>query len=144
MWPLKSHRERQPAPAAPHLLAILSDGSGREAVTRFAEDRGWQLSVAGTIEEGHTLFRPHAEIAIVLVDRDLAADDWRSTVRGLAERSPRPSVILASSVIDPYLFDEVVKQGGFDVLSKPIQADELRRTALLAFKFRERRRRANG
>ena len=146
MWPLKSHRKPYPVSRPPHLLAILGNGDGREVVTQFAADQRWQLSLADTIEEGYLLFRANAGVAIVLLDRDLSIGDWRSTVRDFAGEQSHPGVILVSAVIDSYLFGEVVRQGGFDVIGKPMQAEELRRTALLALKFRERRWReqANG
>ncbi len=143
MWPLKSHQKGK---SALSLLAILGSEEAREAAAEFAASQRWRLTLASTVEEACAFLRRNASVAVVLVDRDLDSGDWRSVVHNLAQEPLGPSVILASAVVDHYLFEEVVKQGGFDIVSKPLQADELRRTALLAWKFRERRwrERANG
>jgi DNA-binding NtrC family response regulator len=44
-------------------------------------------------------------------------------------------VILASSVSDHYLFEELIHQGGYDVIAKPLKLEELRRITRLALTF---------
>ena len=137
MWPLKSDQSDHKMESAPHLLAVLGNAAATEIAKELALSQGWHLTLASAVEEGRA--RLNENVAVVLVDRDLSGLDWRSTVRDFAQEAASPCVILASPVIDHYLFEEVVKQGGFDVVSKPLNADELRRTTLLALKFRERR-----
>jgi FixJ family two-component response regulator len=58
---------------------------------------------------------------VVLCDRDLPGVDWRMAVQQLAGGQNRRCVILASPVVDDYLWEEVIHLGGYDVLAKPFR-----------------------
>lgn len=138
MWPLHHNRQESRSisnsSAAPALLAILSDPSDRDAVKQFTGRNHWGLNVVTALESAAVSVA--AEMPpVILLDRDLAGQDWRETVRMLASQPPAPAVILASHVVDQYLFTEVVHHGGYDVISKPFRVDELRRALGLAFSF---------
>ena len=128
MWPLRSQSE------VPGMLAITSSSQDGAAMSEFAKSQGLALTVVSTIAEASDL-AAKANIAVILLDRDLAGRDWRPSVRTLSQYRTAPCVILASSVIDEYLFEECVKQGGFDTLAKPLRPDELRRIGGLALNF---------
>jgi DNA-binding NtrC family response regulator len=137
MWPLHHHLERgnvKIASAAPALLAILSDAFDQEKVKDFTACNHWCLNVVSALESAAASVAADMP-PVILLDRDLAGQDWRDTVRMLASHRPAPAVILASHVLDQYLFTEVVHHGGYDVISKPLQVDELRRILGLAFSF---------
>lgn len=135
MWPLKTSREpTRYSDADPILLAILPDASDRDAVSACASVNNWGLNVVTTVE--HALpWLATTTVPVILMDRDLPDDDWRLAIHKLISRNPSPCVILLSAVVDLYLFDEVVHHGGYDVLSKPLRDEQLRRTLGLAFHF---------
>lgn len=137
MWPLRRHRHdgKSPAlPGSPEILAIIKSSQDRAAVANFATSNSGDVTIVETLDDAAAISaRPC--LAVIILDRDLAEGDWRSTVRALAQRRPAPCVILASPVLDDYLFEEIVKQGGFDIVAKPIRPDELRRVASLALAF---------
>ena len=135
MWPKRSqpHEARTPA-RAPGILAIMGSSEDQATVANFAKSNGWAVAIVDTLDQTSKI-AGKPEIAVIILDRDIVENDWQSTVRALAHRRPAPCVILASSVMDDYLFDEIVKQGGFDIVAKPIRADELRRIGNLAFTF---------
>lgn len=101
---------------------------------QFAASSHWDLHVLPAAEPAANSLLGEM-IPVILLDRDLAGPDWRIAVQTFASHTPKPSIVLASSVIDHYLFTEVVHHGGYDVISKPLHADELRRTLGLAFSF---------
>ena len=72
---------------------------------------------------------------VILCDRDLPGNGWRGMVEGLASSPHRACVILVSAVVDTYLWNEVVRTGGFDVLSKPIRDDDVARAVRLAWSY---------
>ena len=43
------------------------------------------------------------------------------------EVAPKSCVVLVSPVNDEYLWQEVIQYGGFDVITKPFQSDQIRR-----------------
>jgi FixJ family two-component response regulator len=72
---------------------------------------------------------------VVLCDRDLPGKGWRGTVEDLASSPHRACIILVSGVVDTYLWNEVVRTGGFDVLSKPLREDDVIRAVRLAWSY---------
>jgi DNA-binding NtrC family response regulator len=71
--------------------------------------------------------------AVILYDRDLPGLDWRDALRKLAGAIPACPVILTSPVNDGYLWGEVIRRGGYDVLAKPLQEDQTVRFVNLAW-----------
>ncbi len=138
MWHLKS-RDASAHPLPPEFIYIGADQRDRDAAAQVAGDGKWRVTLADSLTAGNACAAAGTAAVIFidrdLVDRDIPESDWRSTVHVLAGTRSSPCVVLASSVIDDYLFEEVVKQGGFDILAKPVQTDELRRTVSLALAY---------
>lgn len=132
MWPI--NQPRHPVESPPALLAVLSNPGERQLVTDLSHDNGWNLTIAATLEQARARVA-NKPLAVVLLDRDLAETDWRSMVRSFTCLHPAPCVILASFVSDHYLFEEVIHQGGYDVVSKPLKLEEVRRITRLAITF---------
>jgi FixJ family two-component response regulator len=72
---------------------------------------------------------------VVLVDRDWPGAGWRTIVESLVTLRHQASVILVSGVVDDYLWQEVIRLGGYDVLSKPLRTDNVARVVKLAFSY---------
>jgi FixJ family two-component response regulator len=105
-------------------LAIITSHADRTQLERIFEKAGWNIVFDDGIEAAAD--KRHMPIpVIVLYDRDLPSVDWRQAVQQLASGQPRRGVILASSVVDDYLWEEVIQLGGYDVLSKPFREDEV-------------------
>lgn len=116
------------------LLAVLPPVGDARPLFALAASHGWDLTVVHDPAEALSKVGART-FPVILLDRDVQEDDWRNWVRSFAQLRPTPSVILISSVSDHYLFEELVKQGGFDVIAKPLAADELQRVTRLAFAF---------
>ena len=63
------------------------------------------------------------QFPIVLCDRDLPGWDWREVLARIVASSPRSCFLLTSRVSDEYLWREVVKHGGYDVVTRPLEED---------------------
>ena len=133
MWPLKAHPHN-----AAKILGFAAAGADRDIIAAVAQSSAVPLALSSTLKQDLV-----TDAAVVILDRDLVEIDWRAAVRTLVTSKRHPCVILLSSVVDDYLFEELVKQGGFDVVAKPIRADELKRVLKLALSF-WRNRRATG
>jgi DNA-binding response OmpR family regulator len=134
MWPLASHTGSKHTGLPCEVVAVLRSPQDREAVSDCAQAIGWKLKLLETVDQALSVPASEA-VALIIVDRDLSEHDWRSSVQSLANTVSTPCVLLASSVVDPYLFQELVKHGGFDVVPKPIQSKELVRLGRLAFRY---------
>jgi len=115
----------------PLVLASARPDDLRE-LARFLKGTRWVLHHAASYAEavralGATL------APVLLCDRDLPGPPWQEAVRGLSAELGRGCVILVSEVSDPYLWDEVIHCGGFDVLARPLREREV--AALLDFAY---------
>lgn len=116
------HTQRDDGPLLPVLVA-----SEREE-----DQRTLQLLLRGTRWSPAPVnrWRDASELAerfllpVVLCDRDLPGMEWQRGIRTLWRPGYRPSVILLSGVADPYLWDELVQAGGFDILTRPFRRDQ--------------------
>jgi DNA-binding response OmpR family regulator len=115
-------------------VAVVCSPHDREAVSDCARATGWKLKLLDTVDQAVSIAGSEP-VALIIVDRDLSEHDWRRSVQSLAKTLSTPCVLLASSVVDPYLFQELVKHGGFDVVPKPIQVKELARLGRLALAY---------
>jgi DNA-binding NtrC family response regulator len=113
------------------VVAVLPDMRDRLAFARVAGQLGWTFTtvvssaaVAGALRPGI----PH----LVICDRDLSGETWQEALPRLAAMPHVVRVLLASTVVDEYLWDEVIKHRGFDVVVKPYDAERLRRVAAFA------------
>ncbi len=115
-------------------LALLAVVQSQECDTlrRLFKAQGWSLIIADTVGNGLSADF-NSGPTIVMLDRDLASPDWRPVVRQFASHHNCACVILASRVIDDYLWEEVIKYGGYDVLAKPFQERELIHTLEFAW-----------
>jgi DNA-binding NtrC family response regulator len=104
---------------------VLASVFGQEPLdVRFAESCEEACSVSNQLTA-----------PVILLDRDWPETEWRAAVERLTASPHRACVILVSSVADAYLWQELTRRGGYDVLPKPLQADKVARTVKLALSY---------
>jgi DNA-binding NtrC family response regulator len=103
-------------------------------LARICAAQGWNVHIADTLREASIAAnRLHAPV--ILCDRDSPGTEWRASVQDLAALPHAARVILISKVLDDYLWNEVAQMGGHDVLSKPLQEDDVVRAIKLAWSY---------
>ncbi len=123
-----------PVPASICLTALIPDGPDRRLLAEISAQNGWGLSVADTYDGvADDLLRTNAQV--VLCDRDLPRPQWKEAVKRLSSLNPSACIILLSTVVDAYLWTEVLRVGGYDVLSKPLRQEEVLRAVKLAISY---------
>jgi hypothetical protein len=65
----------------------------------------------------------------------MADQEWRAVVTGFAAASGGACIMLVSKVIDDYLWSELVANGGYEVLRKPLREDEVFRSVRMAWSY---------
>ena len=111
---------------------MLLDVSNRESLElRYAESRVEAFDLVNELNA-----------PVIFYDRDWPNAEWRTTVHTFASHPHRPCVILASRVVDDYLWQELVRRGGHDVLAKPLRIEDVTRAIKLALSFRKGAKRA--
>jgi DNA-binding NtrC family response regulator len=92
----------------------------------------WSVTESGDHSEALRRLK-EKEVSIVLCDRNWGDTPWQQTMQDLIAARRGACVILLSNVADQYLWDEVVRLGGFDVLTRPFQREQV--TSLLMFAY---------
>ena len=101
---------------------------------RMEESGLWRVMVARTLQDATMLLQAQSFV-IVVIDRDLPGQEWRETMTNFSTRSPRSCFLLTSRVNDEFLWKEVVKYGGYDVLAKPLDSLAVRLTLMRALHY---------
>jgi CheY-like chemotaxis protein len=116
------------------VIGLVTSDEDSRLLTGICSRNQWNLLFVDTCEEArialHKLKAP-----VVLCDRDLPGKGWRGTVEDLASSPHHVCIILVSEVVDTYLWNEVVRTGGFDVLSKPLREEDVVRAVRLAWSY---------
>lgn len=118
-WPLRSEGK----------FAVLVISTISEDYTfLFQVLSGMKLTVhfARTLEDASVQMSTRPVVAVLSEDT-LPDGDWRSVLAGLARSSPAPKLIVTSGLADDALWAEVLSLGGYDVLAKPFDTEEVRR-----------------
>ena len=116
------------------IIGLVTNDEDRRLLAGICSRYGWHLLFADTCEEARAAL-DKLKAPVILCDRDLPGKGWRETVEGLASSPHRACIILVSGVVDSYLWDEVVRTGGYDVLPKPLREDEVVRAVRLAWSY---------
>jgi DNA-binding response OmpR family regulator len=125
---------RRPAPRGVPIIAAGAGDQDRSALHEVAAREHWGVEFTNSSEEAWMIAK-QLMAPVILCDRDLPETDWRDAVRSLAALPHRPVVILLSKVADEYLWNEVFRIGGFDILARPLRIEEVRRAVGLALSY---------
>jgi DNA-binding response OmpR family regulator len=112
------------------ILAVTRDPKEWKALEDIAGKQNWLLFWAHNADRACELIRRH-KIQLVICDRDIDGEDWRTIVARFANICPPVCTLLASEVADEYLWREVVHNRGFEILTKPFDPEKVIRTIRL-------------
>lgn len=103
-------------------------------MTALCRGNQWGVSFSKTREEAEEALR-ELKPQVMLFDRDLAGQDWREFVKGFAAASGGACIMLVSKVVDEHLWNDLVSNGGYEVLRKPLREDEMARALRMAWSY---------
>ena len=103
----------------------------RSIVHNVFQRAGWRLIEASDRLRGIRHLR-HEPVHVVLADSDLPGWSWRAVLADLRQLAVPPQLVVASRTADDYLWAEVLDIGGYDVLARPLNAEELERVVVSA------------
>jgi DNA-binding response OmpR family regulator len=132
MWFWKREEASSNTPVT--IICFLSEDHDRSLVTDLCRRQRWDVFFAVTRPEAENALR-ELKPQIMLFDRDLAGQDWREFVTCFAAASGGMCIMLVSKVIDDYLWNELVSNGGYEVLRKPLREDEVSRAVKMAWSY---------
>lgn len=117
------------------LVAITDRPDESAALQQIATDYRWRISIVASSQNAITALNEQPT-PLVICDRDLEGEDWREVLARIAGLPQAVCVLLASRVVDDYLWRQVIRNHGYDVVSKPFQPEELRRAVTFAWSWR--------
>src|SRR5579872_363697 len=92
----------------------------------------WQTRRANSCRQALPLIRQDLD-PVIVSERDLPDGNWKDILELAWVRKEPPVVIVTSRLADDYLWAEVLNLGGYDVLAKPFDRNEVHRTISLAW-----------
>jgi FixJ family two-component response regulator len=122
------------SPPAVNIVCLAANESDQSLMLQLCRRNHWGVVFPESRTQSeralHQL-RPQ----IMLFDRDIAGQDWREFVAGFAEASSGVCILLLSTVIDDNLWNDLVANGGYEVLRKPLREDEVSRAVKMAWSY---------
>jgi FixJ family two-component response regulator len=116
------------------VICLLSEDPDRSLMTALCRSQRWDVFFASTRHQAEQALR-QLQPQIMLFDRDIAGQDWREFVTCFAAASGGMCIMLVSKVIDDYLWNELVSNGGYEVLRKPLREEEVCRAVKMAWSY---------
>ena len=114
------------------IVALVAGERDRELLSRLAVEHQWILHFADTCDEAWNALS-ESKAPVVLCDRELPAAEWRDVIQRMVSSAHRAYAILVSKVADDYLWNEVIRKGGHDLLTTPLREEEVLRAIRLAW-----------
>jgi DNA-binding response OmpR family regulator len=138
MWHALHRLVRKPKEACAKtpvtVVCFLSEDQDRSLMTDLCRRQRWAVFFAATRQQADRALQ-ELKPQIMLFDRDLAGQGWREFVTSFAAASGGICIMLVSKVIDDYLWNELVSNGGYEVLRKPLREEEVSRAVKMAWTY---------
>ena len=116
------------------IIALIIGERDRALLTNIAIRLGIDIRFTDSCSEAWTIANK-LEAPVILFNRDLPGTEWRDVMQILGSGPQRPSVILTSRVVDDYLRQEVIHNGGYDIPPKPLREEDVVRSVRLAWSY---------
>jgi DNA-binding NtrC family response regulator len=117
------------------LVAITQNPDDAEMLRRIASDCGWRIAIVGSSSAAIASLNDQPT-PLVICDRDISGESWHDVLEKIAALPQAVCVLLASRVVDDYLWHQVIRHHGYDVVAKPFHHEELRRAVKFAWSWR--------
>jgi DNA-binding response OmpR family regulator len=118
------------------ILSISACSSDYDALRGILNDPVWQITRATSLHQAiGCLCRDRP--AVIICDSHLPDGNWRDLLSYIAALMDPPVLIVTAGSADQHLLSEVLDLGGYCVLTKPFQADEIGPVLAAAWKHAE-------
>jgi DNA-binding NtrC family response regulator len=116
---------RRPAPdSRMTIVALLWRPSDRELLARLAAQQNWTLHLVDSCREARQTL-DECKAQILLCDRSVSATHWSDVFQMALASGQSLYLILVSKGADDYLWNEVIRWGGHDLLPAPLKEERV-------------------
>jgi two-component system response regulator HydG len=117
--------------ASLQVLAVSLWLNDRLVLEQLGRREGWALRFTNSPPDAFRLVK-EKHYDVVLCDRNQPGFPWREAMERLAENSPDSRILLVAPVTDDYLWRDVIQQGGYGVLTRPLHEGDALHTIGIA------------
>ncbi len=119
-------------------ILLVSPAPEDHAFLRALLATGWRKLYAARSYREALAVLCRDRIAVILCEQDLPDGKWKDLLSQIAPLTDPPCLVVTSRLADEHLWAEVLNLGGYDVLAKPFDAEEVLRVVSLAAEHWER------
>jgi two-component system, NtrC family, response regulator HydG len=120
-------RGRQNVPLTKHqrtILSISAVAADHDSLQRILRDQLWQIRIASNYQEAVACLC-HDRVDVVVCERHLPDGTWKDLLGHIAEMLDPPALVVTSGVVDAHFRAGVRAMGGYDLITKPFDAEEV-------------------
>ncbi len=107
------------------LLAIPGGEGERDFLGNLSTESGWELHLARTFQEAVTVMQTQRAGVVLSETRFADGHCWRDLLKEIQRHEFPPMLIVADRLADERLWSEVLSLGGYDLLLKPFEPEEV-------------------
>jgi len=119
-------------PDAIQIILASAHSDDGDALQSLLTGSPWELIVVANVADAIRALH-QITVPIVLCDQHLDGQPWQETIRALIKTRRRSSVTLLADLGGPRLYAEVARRGGFDLLERPFDKEQVYATLLCAY-----------
>ena len=117
------------------ILLVSPCAEDYTSLKSFFHTSGWKIiRCSGASEALQEITTERFEL--VICERDLTDGNWKTILAAAEAMKSAPLVLVVSQQADESLWAEVLNLGGYDVLLKPFDRNEVNRVVAMAWRFR--------
>jgi DNA-binding NtrC family response regulator len=114
------------------LVVVSTRKEDHDNLESILADSAWQLFTAATLAEAYGALR-NARTPIVICDAAIDGSRWSDTIRSFSRARPGAYVIFLADDNRESVYQEIIRHGGFDVLTRPLRKEDVFRVLLFAY-----------
>ena len=115
------------------VLSVSADDRDHTNLEAILSHSRWGLLTANNLFAARASILQRTDVSVVLCERDLSPGCWTDILKHTDSMQHPPSLIVTSRVADDRLWSEVLNLGGWDVLAKPFDRNEVLRSVRSAW-----------
>lgn len=114
-------------------LVVSPDEQDEQVLGGILQRDSWRVRGARTFRQAIEVLRQAERPSVIACERELPDGSWRDLFQFLATKlEDPPPLVVVSRQADEALWAEVLNVGGYDVLTKPFDIEEVHRVMAMA------------
>lgn len=111
----------------PRILSVSECQSDHSALRRIIDDTEWRLATANSCRHAFEKLCSKPPL-VVFTESALPDGTWKDVLTAIKRlHKPWPALVVTSTFVSDHLWSEAIDLGAYDVLTKPLIPEEVRR-----------------